>query len=73
MNKMTEQMRPALFTWHVIMMTPSNGNIFRVTGLLSGKFTGQRGFPAQRPATRSSDIFFDLRLNKRMSKNRDAR
>ena len=26
-------------------------------------------FPAQRPATRSFDIFFDLRLNKRLSKH----
>ena len=25
-------------------------------------------FPAQRPVTRSSDVFFDLRLNKRLSK-----
>ena len=29
-------------------------------------------FPAQRPVTRSFDIFFDLRLNKRLSKNREA-
>ena len=26
------------------------------------------GFPSQRPVTRSFDIFFDLRLNKRLSK-----
>ena len=25
-------------------------------------------FPAQRPVTRSRDVFFDLRLNKRLSK-----
>ena len=25
-------------------------------------------FPAQRPVTRSYDVFFDLRLNKRLSK-----
>ena len=30
-------------------------------------------FPAQRPATRNFDIFFDLRLNKRLSKQREAR
>ena len=35
------------------MMTWSNGNIFRVTG----------EFPAQRPVTRSFDVFFDLRPN----------
>ena len=28
-----------------IMMTSSNGNIFRVTGLLRGEFTGQRRIP----------------------------
>ena len=50
------------------MMTSSNGNIFRVTGHLCGEFTGPGEFPAQRPVTRSFDIFFDLRLNKRMSK-----
>ena len=51
-----------------IMMTSSNGNIFRVTGPLCGEFTGPGGFPAQRPVTRSFDVFFDLRLNKRLSK-----
>ena len=39
-------------------MTSSNGNIFRVTGHLCGEFTGLRSF----------DVFFDLRLNKRLSK-----
>ena len=39
------------------MMTSLNGNIFRVTGLLCGEFTDQRCF----------DVFFDLRLNKRLS------
>ena len=49
-------------------MTSSNGNIFRVTGPLCGEFTGPGEFPAQRPVTRSFDVFFDLRLNKRLSK-----
>ena len=40
------------------MMTSSNGNIFRVTGHLC----------AQRPVTQSFDVFFDLHLNKRLSK-----
>ena len=47
------------------MMTSSNGNIFRVTGHLCGEFTGPRW---QRPVTRSFDVFFDLRPNKRLSK-----
>ena len=45
-----------------LMMTSSNGNIFRVTGHLCGEF------PSQRPVTRSFDVFFDLRLIKRLSK-----
>ena len=35
---------------------------FRVTDLLCGEF------PAQRPVTRSFDVFFDLRLNQQLSK-----
>ena len=49
-----------------IMMTSSNDNIFRVTGPLWGESTG--GFLLQRPVTRSFDVFFDLRQNKRLSK-----
>ena len=52
------------------MMTSSNGNIFRVTGHLCGEFTGPGEFPTQRPVTQSFDVFFDLRLNKRLSKQR---
>ena len=49
-------------------MTSSNGNIFHVTGPLCGEFTGPGEFPAQRPVTQSFDVFFHLRLNKRLSK-----
>ena len=53
------------------MMTSSNGDIFRLTQLLAlcagnSLVTGE--FPAQGPVTRSSDVFFDLRLNKWLSK-----
>ena len=41
-------------------MTSSNGNIFRVTGHLCGEFTDPRWI--------RFDVFFDLRLNKRLSK-----
>ena len=51
-----------------LMMTSSNGNIFRVTGPLCGEFTGPGELPTQRPVTRSFDVFFDLHLNKRLSK-----
>ena len=44
------------------MMTSSNGNIFRVTSHLCGQFT------AQRPVTQSFGVFFDLRMNQRLSK-----
>ena len=50
------------------MITSSNGNIFRVTGPLCGEFTGPGEFPTQRLVTRSFDVFFNLRLNKRLSK-----
>ena len=50
------------FRLSLYMMTSSNGNIFRVTGLLCGEF------PVQRPVTWSLDVFFDLHLNKRLSK-----
>ena len=40
---------------------------FPVTGPQWGEFTGE--FPSQRPVTRSLDVFFDLLLNKRMSKS----
>ena len=51
-----------------LMMTSSNGNIFRVTGPLCGELTGPGEFSTQRPVTRIFDVFFDLRLNKRLSK-----
>ena len=46
----------------LFMMTSSNWNIFRVTGHLCGEF------PTRRPVTRSFDVYFDLRPNKRLSK-----
>ena len=45
------------------MMTPSNWNIFRVTGPLWGNPPATGEFPSQRPVTRS-DAIFDLGLNK---------
>ena len=52
----------------VLMVTLSNGNIFRVTGHLCREFTAPGEFPTQRPATQNFDVFFDLHLNKRLSK-----
>ena len=54
---------------NISMTTSSNGNIFvRVTGPLCEEFTGPGEVPAQWSVTRSFDVFFDLRLNKRLSK-----
>ena len=50
------------------MMTSWNRNIFHVSGHLCGEFTAHRWIPAWRPVTRSFDVFFDLRLNQRFSK-----
>ena len=52
----------------LFMMTSSNGKIFHVTGPLCGEFTGPSEFPTLRRVRRSFDVFFDLRLNKRLSK-----
>ena len=63
----------------VFMMTSSNGNMFRVTGFCArnspvtvgnSPVTGE--FPSHRPVTRSY-VFFDLRLNKRLSKQSKRR
>ena len=57
----------------LFMMTSSNGDIFRVTGLLCGEFTHPRWFLSQRLVARSFDVFFDLCLNKRLSKQSKRR
>ena len=60
------QSRVKCYTVHrcwLHMMTSSNGNIFRVTGhlcLCAGNSPVPGEFPAQRPVTRSFDVFFDL-------------
>ena len=59
--------------WFVFLysiMASSNGNFFCVTGPLWGNPPVTGGFPSQRPVTRSFDVFFYLRLNKRFSNNR---
>ena len=50
------------------MMTSSNGNIFRVIGLCAGNSPVTGEFFAQRPVTRSFDVFFHMCPNKRLSK-----
>ena len=50
--------------YNSIITTSSNGNIFSLLDLCEG--TG--GFCSQRPVTRSFGVFFDLRLDIRLSK-----
>ena len=53
---------------HLYMVTPSTANIFRVTGLCGGILRSPVNSPHQRQVTRSFDVSFHLRLNKRLSK-----
>ena len=58
-----------LLKWQDIdMMTSSNGNIFRVTGPLCGEFTDHRWIPCTKASGSELWCFFDLRPNKRLSK-----
>ena len=50
------------------MMTSSNGNISPLLAICAGNSPVNGEFPAQRPVTRSFDAFFDLHLNKWLSK-----
>ena len=52
----------------IIMINSSNGNIFRITGPLWGEFTSHQWIPPKRSAMRSFDVFFDVCLNKRLTK-----
>ena len=45
---------------NVHMMTSSNGDIFRVTGLLCGKFTGPRWIPLTKASDAELWFFLDL-------------
>ena len=73
-NFMEEHTSPTSI-FPVFMMTSSNGNMFRVTGFCAGNSPVTAGkspvtgeFQSHRPMTRSFDVFFDLRLNIRLSK-----
>ena len=50
------------------MMTSSKGNFSALLAICAGNSPLPGEFPALRPVTRSFDVFFDLRLNKRLSK-----
>ena len=65
---LTSGIENGIFRAGSFMMTSSNGNIFRVTGYLCGEFTGPRWFPHTKASDAELWFFFDLRLNKRLSK-----
>ena len=46
----------------------SDGNIFRVIGHLCGEFLAHRWIPRTKASDTEFDVFFDLRLSKRLSK-----
>ena len=52
----------------IIMMTSSNGNIFRVTSHLCGKFTGPRWISRTKASDAELWCSFDMRPNIRLSK-----
>ena len=52
-----------------ILMTSSNENISALLAICAGNSPVTGEFPAQRPVTRSFDVFFDLCLNKWFSKH----
>ena len=55
------------------MITLSNENISALLALCAGNTQVTGEFPSQRPVTQSFDIFFYLRLNKRLSKQSRSR
>ena len=63
-----QQATPSKEDRGLLMMTSSNGNIFALLVICVGNSPVPGEFPAQMPVTRSFDVFFDLRLNNRLSK-----
>ena len=53
-------------------MTSINGNISALLAICAGNSPVTGEFPAQRPVTRSFDVFFYLDLNKRLNKQCEA-
>ena len=52
--------------WNII--TSSNVNISALLAICARNSPVTGEFPSQRPVTQSFDVFYDLRLNKRLSK-----
>ena len=62
----------AIYIWRakakIIMMTPSMEAFFALLAICAGTSPATGEFAAQWPVTRDFDVFFDLRLNNRLSK-----
>ena len=56
----------------MFMMTSSNGNIFRVTGLLCGEFTGPRWIPCTKASDTELWFFFICAWINDLVNNREA-
>ena len=59
---------PIYTDYDELMMKLSNGNVSALLALCEGNSPVTGEFPSQRPVARNFDVFFDLRLNKRLSK-----
>ena len=68
--EMVSNLQSVILHWWTkgLMMTSSNGNISALLALCAGNSPVTDEFPAQMPVMRSFNVFFDLRLNKRLSK-----
>ena len=64
-SKNIHKINPKVALVRVVMITSSNGNIFRVTGHLCGEFTGRRWIP--RTKASDAELWWSA-LNKRLNK-----
>ena len=67
-DKFAQVMSRMANSQYCYMMTSSNGTFSAYLVLCEGNPPVTGGFPSQRPVTRSFDVFFDLRMKKRSSK-----
>ena len=67
-NQSKQLGRCHIILYFCFMITSSNENIFRVTGPLCGEFTGHWWIPLTKDSGGFFYIFFDLRLNKELTK-----
>ena len=59
-------------TLHKIWWRHQMETFSALLAICAGEFTGHRWITAQRPVTRSFEIFFHMRLNKRLRNNHEA-